>query len=31
MSTRHTRSFPARRDALPEVEAFLTEMCAAAN
>jgi len=31
MSTRHTRSFPARRDALPQVEAFLAEVCAAAG
>jgi len=31
MSTRHTRSFPARRDALPQVEAFLAEMCAGAG
>jgi len=31
MNTRHTRSFPARRDALPQVEAFLAEVCAAAG
>ena len=31
MSTRHTHIFPARRDALPEVEAFLAEMCAGAG
>jgi len=28
---RHHRIFPARRDALPQVEAFLAEMCAAAG
>jgi serine/threonine-protein kinase RsbW len=29
--TRHTRTFPARRDALPQVEAFLAEVGAAAG
>jgi anti-sigma regulatory factor (Ser/Thr protein kinase) len=29
--TRHGRTFPARRDALPQVEAFLAEVCAAAG
>ncbi len=29
--TRHGRSFPARRAALPQVEAFLAEVCAAAG
>jgi len=28
---RHHRIFPARRDALPQVEAFLAEVCAAAG
>jgi anti-sigma regulatory factor (Ser/Thr protein kinase) len=28
---RHTRTFPARRDALPQVDAFLGEVCAAAG
>lgn len=28
--TRYSRIFPARRDALPQVEAFLAEVCAAA-
>ncbi len=28
---RHTRTFPARRDALPQVDAFLSEICAAAG
>ena len=27
---RHHRIFPARRDALPQIDAFLTEVCAAA-
>lgn len=27
----HRRTFPARRDALPQVEAFLAEVCAAAG
>jgi anti-sigma regulatory factor (Ser/Thr protein kinase) len=29
--TRHGRTFPARRDALPQVEAFLAEVCATAG
>ncbi|MEX2223658.1 MAG: ATP-binding protein [Candidatus Rokuibacteriota bacterium] len=29
--TRHRRTFPARRDALPQVEAFLAEVCAGAG
>jgi anti-sigma regulatory factor (Ser/Thr protein kinase) len=29
--SRHHRVFPARRDALPQVEAFLAEVCAAAG
>ncbi|MGH7365452.1 MAG: ATP-binding protein [Candidatus Rokuibacteriota bacterium] len=29
--TRHRRTFPARRDALPRVEAFLAEVCAGAG
>ena len=28
---RHSRTFPARRDALPQVDAFLGEVCAAAG
>jgi len=28
---RHHRTFPARRDVLPQVEAFLAEVCAAAG
>ena len=28
---RHSRTFPARRDALPQVDAFLAEVCAAAG
>ena len=28
---RHSRTFPARRDALPQVDAFLDEVCAAAG
>jgi serine/threonine-protein kinase RsbW len=28
---RHPRFFPARRDALPQVESFLAEVCAAAG
>jgi anti-sigma regulatory factor (Ser/Thr protein kinase) len=28
---RHRRTFPARRDALPQVDAFLGEVCAAAG
>jgi anti-sigma regulatory factor (Ser/Thr protein kinase) len=28
---RHSRTFPARRDALPQVDAFLGEMCAEAG
>ena len=28
---RHSRTFPARRDALPRVDAFLGEVCAAAG
>ena len=28
---RHNRTFPARRDALPQVDAFLGEVCAAAG
>ena len=28
---RHSRTFPARRDALPQVEAFLAEVCSAAG
>ena len=27
----HSRTFPARRDALPQVDAFLAEVCAAAG
>jgi anti-sigma regulatory factor (Ser/Thr protein kinase) len=30
-SRRHSRIFPARRDALPQVEAFLAEVCAGAS
>jgi serine/threonine-protein kinase RsbW len=29
--SRHSRSFPARRDALPQVEAFLAEVCGGAG
>jgi len=29
--TRHSRIFPARRDALPEVETFLAEVCTGAG
>ncbi len=29
--TRHSRIFPARRDALPQVESFLVEVCAGAG
>ncbi len=28
---RHSRTFPARRDALPQVDAFLGEVCVAAG
>ena len=31
MVASHSRVFPARRDALPEVAAFLSEVCAAAG
>lgn len=31
MSARHHRTFPARRDALPQVEAFLADACRAAG
>jgi serine/threonine-protein kinase RsbW len=31
MSRRYRRTFPARRDALPQVEAFLAEVCAGAG
>ena len=30
-ASRHHRTFPARRDALPQVEAFLAEVCAGAG
>jgi serine/threonine-protein kinase RsbW len=31
VSAHHHRTFPARREALPQVEAFLAEVCAAAG
>jgi serine/threonine-protein kinase RsbW len=30
-AARHDRTFPARRDALPQIEAFLGEVCGAAG